>query len=180
MIKEKEELTWYTLRVQSNLEKSILDKMSRDRERGEVFWTEAIIPVEKVQIQKKDVKYLREKPLYPGYIFLQTDRVGDFEAWVKTTPGASYLLRDSNGNPQKMPKEQVDQIYKKLEEESVPNYDKFNTQERVSIISGPFSGFQGVVKNIISEKNSVKVAVTIFGKETLIELTLDDIQKIEP
>lgn len=179
MIKEKEELNWYTLRVQSNLEKSILDKMTRDRERGEVFWTEAIVPVEKVQIQKKNTKYLREKALFPGYVFLQTNKVGEFESWVKTTPGASYLLKDSEGKPQKLSKEQIDQIFKRLEEEIKPKSDYLYQGDKVEILSGPFSGFNGVIKNTNTDKNTLKLAVTIFGRETLIDLSFDDIKKLE-
>ena len=169
---------WYTLRVQSGRERTLLERMNRDKDRGDLPIIEAFYPTEKTIINRNGQRIMREKVLFPGYIFVETKYVGELEYWVKSTPGAAGLLKDAAGNPIWVKQYELEKMISKLDEQDTPTNAEYSSGERVRILGGPFSGFEGDVKEMNRTKNSVKVSVKIFGRENFIEIPLDDVERV--
>ena len=168
---------WYTLRVQSGRERTLLERMNRDKERGDLLILEAFYPTEKTITNRNGQRIMREKVLFPGYIFVETKYVGELEYWVKSTPGAAGLLKDAAGNPIWVKQYELEKMRVKLDESVLSSSTEYSSGERVRILSGAFSGFEGDVKEMNRQKNSVRVCVKIFGRENLIEIQLDDLER---
>ena len=169
---------WYTLRVQSGRERTLLERMNRDKDRGDLPIIEAFYPTEKTIINRNGQRIMRQKVLFPGYIFVETKYVGELEYWVKSTPGAAGLLKDAAGNPIWVKQYELEKMRSKLDEQDTPTNAEYSSGERVRILGGPFSGFEGDVKEMNRTKNSVKVSVKIFGRENFIEIPLDDVERV--
>lgn len=169
---------WYTLRVQSGRERTLLERMNRDKERGDLPIIEAFYPTEKTITNRNGQRIMREKVLFPGYIFVETKYVGELEYWVKSTPGAAGLLKDAAGNPIRVKQYELEKMRAKGDETDTATSLEYSSGERVRILGGPFSGFEGDVKEMNRQKNSVKVSVKIFGRENFIEIPLDDVERV--
>jgi transcriptional antiterminator NusG len=169
---------WYTLRVQSGRERTLLERMNRDKERGDLPIIEAFYPTEKTITNRNGQRIMREKVLFPGYIFVETKYVGELEYWVKSTPGAAGLLKDAAGNPIWVKQYELEKMRAKGDETDTAMVLEYSSGERVRILGGPFSGFEGDVKEMNRQKNSVKVSVKIFGRENFIEIPLDDVERV--
>lgn len=169
---------WYTLRVQSGRERTLLERMNRDKERGDLPIIEAFYPTEKTITNRNGQRIMREKVLFPGYIFVETKYVGELEYWVKSTPGAAGLLKDAAGNPIWVKQYELEKMRAKGDEIDTATSLEYSSGERVRILGGPFSGFEGDVKEMNRQKNSVKVSVKIFGRENFIEIPLDDVERV--
>jgi transcriptional antiterminator NusG len=171
------ETDWYTLRVQANREKSISDRLVRDKERGELPVGGVFYPTQKISINRDGKRMIREKILYPGYIFVETKYVGELEAWIKSTPGATSLLKDADGNPLCVSKRELDRMNQN-QEESVSSSPELQTGQRVKVLDGPFSGFEADVFDINTQKQTVKIVVKIFGRANNIEVLLSEVEAI--
>jgi transcriptional antiterminator NusG len=169
---------WYTLKVQNNREKSISEKIKSDMKRDYGLELETLIPTKGVASVKNGKKIIKEQILYPGYIFVETDNIDKVNHLVKSIPGASTVLKNDNGAAIPLKNSEIEKIIGEKEVVKAMIESAFILEERVQIISGPFSSFQGTVNWIDVEKNKVKVEVMIFGRPNLVDLTLDDINKI--
>jgi len=174
MEKEKK---WYTLKVQSNREKSITERLVSEMDReGQNIRT--LVPTERVFFSKNGKKAHREKILYPGYIFVGTENLSILQDVIKNIPGATGLLKSKSGELSVLKENEIDRM---LTEADKPKDDidlyNFSVGEEVKVISGPFSEFKGTI--ISKDKsNKVCVSVPIFGRHTPIDLDLGQIEKI--
>lgn len=168
---------WYTLKVQANKERSIMARMKADAERGEISIDNIIVPIERVLMLKQGKKYNRDKVIYPGYVFLETKHLGEMNYYIKGLNGATGFVKDMNGDPIYMRKQEVERMLSKLESATEVDNTKFTHGEMVIISVGPFSGFTGEITELNEEKNKVKVAVKIFGRITSVDLEISQIDK---
>jgi transcriptional antiterminator NusG len=178
MITEVKERNWYTVKVQNNREKSISEKIKSDMMRDYGMEIATMIPTRGIASVKNGKKVIKEQILYPGYVFVQTDSIDKVAHLVKSTPGASNVLRDDRGLAVQLKQSEIDRIIGEKEAVKAMIESAFVIGEKIEIISGPFSTFMGTVNWIDQEKNKVRVEVSIFGRSNLVDLTIDDINKI--
>ncbi len=168
---------WYTVKVQNNREKSVSERLKSDmkREYGEdvVF----LIPTQLTIDIKEGKKVQKEKVLYPGYVFVQTNSIDKVAHLVKSTNGATNILRDNKGVAIILKQSEVDRMIGEKESNKNVIETQFIVGETVEIVTGPFAKFKGSVDWIDVDKNKVKVEVLIFGRSTLVDLTIGDILK---
>lgn len=169
---------WYTLKVQSGRERILLERMNRDKEKGELPIVEAFYPTEKIITNRNGQRIMREKSLYPGYIFVETKYIGELEYWIKITPGAGGLVKDALGNPVHVKQHDLERMRTTIDEPEITMAVEFSLGERVRILGGPFSGFEGDVKEMNRQKNTVRVSVKIFGRENFIDIPVADLETI--
>lgn len=176
------EKKWYTIKVQSNREKNVSEKLKSDmmKEFGEEV--DFLIPKKSYLVVKNGKKVIKEQIIYPGYLFVQTTSPDRLSYLIKSTNGASTLIKNSQGVPQALRQSEVDAMMET--EVNTPKIDKakinhFNVEDFVEINEGPFAKFKGTIKTIDNEKEKVKVEVKIFGRPTVVDLTFDDIIKCE-
>lgn len=178
MITEVKEKNWYTVKVQNNREKSISEKLKSDMIRDYGIEITTMIPTRGIASVKNGKKVIKEQILYPGYVFVHTNSIDKVAHLVKSTVGASTVLRDDKGLAVPLKQAEIDRIIGEREAVKAMIESAFITGEKIEIITGPFNKFRGTVDWIDQEKNKVRVEVSIFGRPSLVDLTIDDINKI--
>lgn len=169
---------WYTVRVQSNRERFVSEKIKSEySRRGEQI--NVLVPTEKqFFLNKSGKKAFKDKVMFPGYIFVESSNCDSLQEALKMIPGNAGLLRNRGGDPAILKPEEVGKMI--ADDEMGRNADLSNTfilGETVTILGGPFNGFRGTVEELNNEKSKVKVHVMIFGRATPVDLTMDQIQK---
>lgn len=141
------------------------------------FILEILIPTQnKIQIRKGQKYSIKEK-LFPGYMLVKLILTDDSWLAVRTTQGVTSFVGVGN-KPTPLPKSEVDNIMKFMEMEAPKYKASFSVGEAVKIIEGPFADFLGSVESIDDARGKVKVLVSIFGRETPVELDFLQVQNI--
>lgn len=169
---------WYIIRSQSNRERSICEKIKKESETGDLMGKvkQVVVPVENYYYIKDKKKMKREKVMYPGYIFVETNSPGSIKEYLKNITGASGFLKSRSGEIQELSEKEVNRmlgVQEELNSKDISN--PFIVDEEVLITDGPFASMKGVIGEINGE--NIKVTVSIFGRITLIELKVDQISK---
>jgi transcriptional antiterminator NusG len=171
------EKKWYTIKVQSNRERSVSDKLRLEMVRDFNEEVNVLIPMKTISTLKSGKIKQKEQIMYPGYIFVETASVDKVLHFVKVINGMSGVLKDSQGNPIIMRKSEIDKMTGVMEEVNKKNESLYLVGEEVNVENGPFSGFKGKIQTIDFEKDKIKLEVFIFGRSTILDLTLNDISK---
>lgn len=172
---------WYTIKVQTNYEKKVLERINIENTRSSVkLIDEVLIPTEKKFFVKNGKKCHKETILYPGYIFALSDHPSELAHSLKNVQGTSGLLKDKSGVFQFLKQSEVDKmmgdVAKAKEEVEITDY--FIVGEKVKVNSGPFGDFNGDIEELQVDKQKVKVGILIFGRKTIVDLDLNQIDKI--
>lgn len=169
---------WYTIKVQTNHEKKVADRIRSEKLRNENLINEVLVPTERKYFLKNGKKYHRETITFPGYIFISSSHPSELSQLLKQVPGTTGLLKNKSGDYQILKQIEVDKIVgdmsKSIETADNPYYI---IGEQVKINSGPFGGFKGSIEELNMEKQKVKVSVLIFGRSTPVDLELIQIEK---
>ena len=170
--------SWYIVRAQGNREKSVSQRLIKEGEKGDLIGKlgRVIVPIDKSFFMKNGVKVIREKVMFPGYIFIETNDIGELKYFIKGLNGASGFLTNRAGDVESLTEKEVNKMLGQNEE--ALNKDMGNTfvvGEEVKVLDGPFSGFVGTIEEIFGQK--VKVSVAIFGRKTPVELVITQIDK---
>ena len=173
-------LKWYIVNTQTSCEhmaKASIEERVRSLRMEEKFG-QILIPSENVVELVKGKKATRSRKFFPGYIFVQM--VMEDTTW-HLVKNASKVTGFVGGKvkPPEVPEEEVLRVARQMEmgaEKSQPKV-KFSVGESVTVVDGPFSGFNGAVEDINPEKGKVKVLVSIFGRPTPVELDFVQVEK---
>lgn len=139
--------------------------------------SELLIPTQdKILIKKGKKETIKEK-IFPGYMLVRM--ILDDDSWlaIRTTPGVTSFVGIGN-KPTPLPPSEVATIKKFMEMEAPKYKATFSLGEAVKIVEGPFADFLGSIDSIDESKGKVKVLVSIFGRETPVELDFLQVQKI--
>lgn len=176
---EKQAKKWYTVKVQNNRERTVTEKLKFEmmREFGED--TNFFIPSRTIMVIKNNKKTPKEEILYPGYIFVETEYIDRIVHLIKTTNGATSVIKDNSGRPAVLKQSEINRMLGEKEANKASLETTFIVGEKVKITSGSFMNFKGIINSIDLEKSKCKIEVLIFGRSTLVDLTLDDIDRDE-
>jgi len=139
---------------------------------------QAIIPAQdKIQVKKGQKKTIKEKIL-PGYMLIKM--IVDDMSWlaVRTTPGVTAFIGSVGKKPTPIPQSEVETIMKFMEVKAPKFKNTFTNGEAVKIVEGPFADFLGTVDHIDESRGKLSVLVSIFGRETPVELDFAQVSKI--
>lgn len=167
---------WYVVHTYSGHENKVkanLEKMVENRGMiDDIF--EVAVPTEEYVDSKSGKGKIKERKMFPGYVLVKM--IINDESW--------YLVRNTRGvtgfvGPASKPVPLSEQEVRALgvQETILPTVD-FNVDDAVKVISGPFENFMGKIGNINMEKRKVKVYISMFGRETLVELDFEQIEKV--
>lgn len=176
---ENKAAKWYVIHTYSGHENSVAVNMTQRVNNmhleDKVF--EMLIPTQnKIQIKRGKKKAITEK-IFPGYMLVKMVLADDSWLAVRTTPGVTGFV-GIGSKPTPLPPQEVDSI-KKFMVQDAPKYKAtFSIGEAVKIIEGPFADFLGTVNKIDEAKGKVYVLVSIFGRETPVELDFLQVSKI--
>lgn len=162
-------------KVKQNLEHRI-DFMSQRHAVRQV-----VVPTEQVTEIKDGQKIQVEKRTMPGYILVNMDMNEDSWSVVKNTPGVTGFVGAQN-EPTPLSKAEVDRLMHKEGGEAIERpraRAQFAIGETVKVISGPLSDFSGEISEINEDAAKLKVLVSIFGRETPVEVNFDQVKKVQ-
>lgn len=170
---------WYAIHTYSGYEervKKALDQRIKFMDAEDVI-AQVVIPTEEeVEIKGGQRRNVARKIL-PGYILVEMTMTDESWTVVRNTPGVTGFV-GSGGKPVALPDEEVDGILKQMESETPKVKIGFRQGESVRVTDGPFSEFVGIVDEIGTEKGKVKVLLSLFGRETPVELDFLQVEKL--
>ncbi|MGE0043600.1 MAG: transcription termination/antitermination protein NusG [Vicinamibacterales bacterium] len=172
---------WYIVHTYSGFEKKVSESLS---ERVRAYGLqdeigEILIPTEDVVEMRGGKKVVSSKRFFPGYILVEMHMTDNAWHVVKNTPKVTGFV-GAGAKPTPLSKEEVEQILDQVKtaaEKPKPKYT-FDKGDQVRINEGPFAGFNGVVDEVNTDKNTLKVMVTIFGRATPVELDFLQVEKL--
>jgi len=161
----------YEERVKKNLEQRIKFMDSREE------IAQVVIPtIEEVEIRGGQRRTVANKIL-PGYILVEMTMTDQSWNIVRNTPGVTGFV-GSGGKPVALLDDEVDQILKQMRAETPKFKVGFRQGQSVRVTDGPFADFVGIVDEIGTEKGKVKVLLSLFGRETPVELDFLQVEKL--
>lgn len=171
---------WYIVRSQANREKSVSERILSESKNGDLMGkvSQVIVPVESSYYMRNKKKIRREKVMFPGYIFIESNSPAEVKEYLKRVNGASGFLTTRSGEIQPLSQLEVNRmlgIQEEVKKREMVN--PFLVDEEIMIIDGPFNTMRATIYEINDEK--VKVYVSIFGRKTPIELNLHQISKMQ-
>lgn len=176
---ENKKAHWYVVHTYSSHENKVAETLKQRTETlnltGKIL--KVLIPAqEKIQIKRSQRKTVREK-IFPGYMLVYLELTDDSWLAVRTTQGVTGFVGLGN-KPTPLPDHEVQAIQKYIGQ-GTPQYKaEFVEGEAVKITDGPFDDFLGSVQSIDEEKGKVEVLISIFGRETPVELDFLQVEKI--
>lgn len=177
MIAEMNKTKWYTVKVQNSREKSVSERIKTDMMRYYNLEVNFLIPTKPIASVKNGKKVVKEQILYPGYVFVQTDSIDKVEHLVKGTNGATNVLKNERGLAQPLKQSEIDKMIVEKEKTKEVVESTLIKGERVEVITGPFANFRGTIDRV-EENGKVRVEVLIFGRPTMLDLTLNEVVKV--
>jgi transcriptional antiterminator NusG len=138
---------------------------------------QVVVPTESVSEMKDNQKVTVEKRTMPGYVLVNMDLNEDSWTLVKGTPGVTGFVGASN-EPVPLTQAEVDRLLKKEVATAPRTRAQFTIGESVKVIHGPLSDFSGEISEINDDAGRLKVLVSIFGRETPVEVGFDQVKKI--
>lgn len=175
MTDRSDKAKWYVVHTYSGHEKKVkanIEKLVENRGMQDVIF-EIQVPMEEYIENKDGKKKVKERKMFPGYALAKM--IMNDESW--------YLIRNTRGvtgfvGPGSKPVPLTEQEVRALGvQEALPKID-VEVKDNVKVISGPFENFIGTVESINLEKRKLKVFVSMFGRETLVELDFDQVEKL--
>ncbi len=137
---------------------------------------QVLIPTEKVLETKSGKKRYVQKKVFPGYVVVEMKMNNESWYTVRNTPGVTRFV-GSGGKPVALNESEIKNILKQMGKgEKRPKID-LSIGTNVNIITGPFTGYTGKINEIDNQKGKLKVLLTIFGRETSVELEFTDVEK---
>ena len=172
---------WYVIHVYSGFEKKVASSIREQAEQKGLAdkFDEILVPMEEVVEVRRGAKVSSERKFFPGYVLIKMD-MGD-ETWhlVKNTAKVTGFL-GGRGRPSPISEAEAVRIMRQVQEgiERPKPSVTFEVGELVRVCDGPFTSFNGLVEEVDEEKARIKVAVSIFGRATPVELEYSQVEKV--
>lgn len=173
---------WFIIHAHSGFEKKVAQSIKEQFSQHNILekLEEVVVPTEEVIEIRRGKKASAERKFFPGYVMIKM--VLNDQTWhlVKNTQKVTGFL-GGGGKPQPIPQGEVDRIFSQIKEgmEKPQSLLVFDIGETVKVIDGPFESFVGVVEDVDDEKGRIKVAVSIFGRLTPVELEFSQVEKTQ-
>jgi transcription termination/antitermination protein NusG len=172
---------WYVVHVYSGFEKKVEAAIREQAEQKGVSakFEEILVPTEEVVEVKRGAKVSAERKFFPGYVLIKMEL--DDATWhlVKNTAKVTGFL-GARGRPSPISEHEAARIQRQVQEgidRPKPSIT-FEIGEQVRVCDGPFTSFNGLVEDVDEEKARIKVAVSIFGRATPVELEYSQVEKV--
>ena len=174
-----QERNWYAIHTYAGYENAVLRNLKQRIESlglGNLIFN-VIVPTEKKIKIKGGKRVVEDEKIYPGYILV--DMIVTDYSWyvVRNTPRVTGFV-GSGIHPVPLSQEEVDNLFKRMETDTVKHKIDLNIDDSVTIIDGPFKELEGKIGEIDEERGKIKVMVSMFGRDTPIELDFLQVKKV--
>ena len=174
-------MLWYVVHAYSGYEKKVALAI---RDRVEMHglqdkFGEIMVPTEEVVEMKSGQKRTSERMFFPGYVLVQMDLSDETWHLIKETPRVMGFIGGKADKPAPITDKEADLILQRMHdsEEAPRPKTMFEPGEMVRVTDGPFNDFNGTVEEVNYEKSKLRVAVSIFGRSTPVELEFTQVEK---
>jgi transcriptional antiterminator NusG len=172
---------WYIVHAYSNFEKKVAESIrEQSKQRGlEELFEQVLVPTEKVQEVRRGRKIDTERKFFPGYVLAKMELTDEAYHLIKNTPKVTGFL-GTDKKPMPISDAEADRILHQVQEgiERPKPAVSFEVGEQVRVSDGPFASFNGTVEEVDEGRSRVKVAVSIFGRATPVELEFGQVEKL--
>ena len=171
---------WYIVHAYSNFEKKVAEDIEHKAKQkglaGEI--EQIVVPTEKVVEVRRGRKVDAERKFFPGYVLVRANLTDAVFSLIKNTPKVTGFLGDSKPVP--ITDKEAERILHQVQEgvERPKPSVTFEIGEQVRVADGPFASFNGLVEEVDEERARLKVAVSIFGRATPVELEYSQVEKL--
>ena len=172
---------WYIVHAYSNFEKKVAESIREQAKQRHLdhLFEEIMVPTEKVVEVRRGRKVDAERKFFPGYVLVKCELTDEAYHLIKNTPKVTGFL-GSEKKPMPISDAEADRILHQVQEgiERPKPAVSFEVGEQVRVSDGPFASFNGVVEEVDDARSRVKVAVSIFGRATPVELEFTQVEKL--
>ncbi|HVY20597.1 MAG TPA: transcription termination/antitermination protein NusG [Bauldia sp.] len=172
---------WYIVHAYSNFERKVADSI---REKAQAtgladLFDEILVPTEKVVEVRRGRKVDAERKFFPGYVLVKMNMTDEAYHLIKNTPKVTGFLGADN-KPMAISEAEANRILQQVQEgvERPKPSVSFEIGEQVRVADGPFASFNGLVEEVDEVRARLKVAVSIFGRATPVELEYGQVEKL--
>jgi transcriptional antiterminator NusG len=172
---------WYIVHAYSNFEKKVAESI-KERAAGAGLsdcFEEILVPMEEVVEMRRGRKIATERKFFPGYVLVKMDMNDQTYHLIKNTPKVTGFL-GTETKPIPITEDEAQRILRQVQEgvERPKPSISFEVGEQVRVADGPFASFSGLVEEVDHERARLKVAVSIFGRPTPVELEYGQVEKV--
>jgi len=173
---------WYIVHAFSNFEKKVAEAIREGADQRGLtdLFEEILVPTEKVTEVRRGRKIETDRKFFPGYVLVKVDLTDDAYHLIKNTPKVTGFL-GANLKPIPIPDHEAERIKGQVVDSSAkPKASiSFTVGEQVKVSDGPFASFSGIVEDVDAIRSRLKVAVSIFGRATPVELEFNQVDKLK-
>jgi transcriptional antiterminator NusG len=172
---------WYVVHVYSGFERKIAQSLREQamQKQMDKLITDVLVPAEEVVEVRRGTKVNTERKFFPGYVLVKMELTDDTWHLIMNTPKVTGFL-GAKGKPSPISETEAQRILHQVQEgvERPKRAIIFEIGEQVRVNDGPFTSFTGFVEEVDEEKGRLKVAVSIFGRATPVELEYGQVEKV--
>jgi len=173
---------WYIVHTYSNFEKKVMESLKEQSvQKGlQDFFEQVIVPTEEVVEIRRGRRIKSERRFFPGYVLAKIDLTDEVFHLIKNTPKVTGFL-GSGSKPVPISDAEANRILNQVAEgvERPKASIHFEVGEQVRVADGPFASFNGQIEEVDEERSRLKVAVSIFGRPTPVELEYGQVEKMK-
>jgi len=172
---------WYIVHAYSNFEKKVAESIREQAKQRNLadHFEEVMVPTETVVEMRRGRKVNAERKFFPGYVLVKMDLTDEVYHLIKNTPKVTGFL-GTDKKPMPISEAEANRILHQVQEgiERPKPSVSFEVGEQVRVSDGPFASFNGSVEEVDEARSRVKVAVSIFGRATPVELEFSQVEKL--